>query len=627
MSLATLSFRKIGEDVVKRAGISLHDLHFEFCQQQAKLKNMEALWHEALLHGYLTSSSDPLCCDPCGISSAGLLELLPRPWWSDSILDDGYIHAHLARHLSFCGRGSELTGVLLDARWMHVRGKLGGLLGLKADFDILDKLFQTGGIPEKSMSLKDIRGSFQVILKAAQLSWGRFLNGQRAFQFQMYGRLLCMRSKDVIVDAVMNSLEAHTPKPFLKPVSSFFPDLNSAQIYEIPVGGWCGCVAFSPCGSYIAAGSRHDIVLVDLNTGEVLKRLHGHEKPVSAISFIGGPKRIVSASDDRTVAVWEWEKSDSPSLVLKGHSGEVHSVAVSHDGERIFSGSRDGTLRVWNAKNGLQIAEFCVDEGGVDTIAITADDRKMAIGLLNGTMKVIDCCTGETLFGDSTIWVPSFAFSSDGRRLVTVEAYKTVHLWDAETWTEIASPSTGHDHEIISFAFSPNGQHLASTSKDGTVRTWDIAPAITAGNYSCGPFLTERAVFSTDQAGILPQTIYGHILSWFESVIFSADGTRGVSGSSSGFVRVWDALFEPKEEQRGLGHDDWVNCVSISPDGLRVASGSSDKKDTTVECGIGCSNWGTSGRPCEQCGNCFVLSQRTVVGVRFGGQNSQAVGP
>ncbi len=34
--------------------------------------------------------------------------------------------------------------VILDARWMNVRGKHGGLLGLKADFEIVDKLLETG---------------------------------------------------------------------------------------------------------------------------------------------------------------------------------------------------------------------------------------------------------------------------------------------------------------------------------------------------------------------------------------------------------------------------------------------------------------------------------------------------
>ncbi len=38
--------------------------------------------------------------------------------------------------------GSELATLLLDARWLNVRGKVGGILGLKADFAILDNLLQ-----------------------------------------------------------------------------------------------------------------------------------------------------------------------------------------------------------------------------------------------------------------------------------------------------------------------------------------------------------------------------------------------------------------------------------------------------------------------------------------------------
>ncbi len=66
-----------------------------------------------------------------------------------------------------CDRGSELATLLLDARWLNVRGKFGGILGLKADFAILDKLLQpfTGDGGEKT-HLKDFRRSARLILKA-----------------------------------------------------------------------------------------------------------------------------------------------------------------------------------------------------------------------------------------------------------------------------------------------------------------------------------------------------------------------------------------------------------------------------------------------------------------------------
>ncbi len=36
MSLATLSARKAGHDVTEKAGLTLHDLHLEFCKQEAE---------------------------------------------------------------------------------------------------------------------------------------------------------------------------------------------------------------------------------------------------------------------------------------------------------------------------------------------------------------------------------------------------------------------------------------------------------------------------------------------------------------------------------------------------------------------------------------------------------------
>ncbi len=145
-----------------------------------------------------------------------------------------------------------------------MRVNLGGILGLKADFAVIDKLlqpFESGGA-EKAHS-NEVRRSFHLILKAIVLSWGSFSDGPRAFQFQMCGRLSSLRNHGVIFGAVMKSFETHTPKPYLVPVCPFFLDLDSAQILEIHVGGWCGSLVFSPCGRYILAGGGHNIVVAD----------------------------------------------------------------------------------------------------------------------------------------------------------------------------------------------------------------------------------------------------------------------------------------------------------------------------------------------------------------------------
>ncbi|MFM7737929.1 MAG: WD40 repeat domain-containing protein, partial [Planctomycetota bacterium] len=69
-------------------------------------------------------------------------------------------------------------------------------------------------------------------------------------------------------------------------------------------------------------------------------------------------------------------------------------------------------------------------------------------------------------------------------------------------------------------------------------------------------------------------TLYGHE-ERVQSVAFSPDGTRIVSGSGDSTLKLWDAA--SGEELKTLsGHTDGVGSVAFSPDGTRIVSGSLD---------------------------------------------------
>ncbi len=54
------------------------------------------------------------------------------------------------QHLSLSGSVSDFAALLLDARWIETRGKLGGLLGLQGDFDIDHRMLEKAQKEEAS---------------------------------------------------------------------------------------------------------------------------------------------------------------------------------------------------------------------------------------------------------------------------------------------------------------------------------------------------------------------------------------------------------------------------------------------------------------------------------------------
>ncbi|KAG2336413.1 hypothetical protein BDR05DRAFT_1005889 [Suillus weaverae] len=88
---------------------------------------------------------------------------------------------------------------------------------------------------------------------------------------------------------------------------------------------------------------------------------------------------------------------------------------------------------------------------------------------------------------------------------------------------------------------------------------------------------TLRVAFGRDMNWPAVQTVLrGHTRD-VNSVSFSPDGTRIVTGSSDSTVRLWDAATGQPVGEPLRGHTSWVNSASFSPDGTRIVSSSDDE--------------------------------------------------
>ncbi|WP_437682888.1 TIR domain-containing protein [Sorangium sp. So ce131] len=316
--------------------------------------------------------------------------------------------------------------------------------------------------------------------------------------------------------------------------------------------GWVNACALSPDGQRIVSASDDTTLKVwDLATGNLLSTLEGHSAGVNACALSPDGQRIVSASSDRTLKVWDLATGNILSA-LEGHSYSVNACALSPDGQRIVSASGDRTLKVWDLATGKLLSTLEGHSAGVNACALSPDGQRIVSASGDRTLKVWDLATGKllsTLEGHSA-GVNACALSSDGQRIVSASSDTTLKVWDLATGN-ILSTLEGHSVRVRACAVSPDGQRIVSASSDTTLKVWDLA------------------------TGKLLSTLKGHS-GWANACALSPDGQRIVSASHDATLKVWD-LATGNLASTLEGHSDWVNACAVSPDGQRIVSASSDR--------------------------------------------------
>ncbi|WP_437994096.1 TIR domain-containing protein [Sorangium sp. So ce145] len=281
------------------------------------------------------------------------------------------------------------------------------------------------------------------------------------------------------------------------------------------------------------------------------RTLSGHSNWVYACTISPDGQRVVSASGDKTLKVWDLATGQLLST-LEGHPEQINACAISPDGQRVVSASGDKTLKVWDLATGTLLSTLEGHSNWVNACAISPDGQRVVSASGDKTLKVWDLATGQLL---STLeghpeQINACAISPDGQRIVSASYDKTLKVWDLATGT-LLSTLEGHSSWVDACAISPDGQRIVSASKDKTLKVWDLA------------------------TGQLLSTLEGHS-SWVNACAISPDGQRIVSASWDTTLKVWD-LATGQFLSTLEGHSDSVKACTISPDGQRIVSASSDK--------------------------------------------------
>jgi len=152
-------------------------------------------------------------------------------------------------------------------------------------------------------------------------------------------------------------------------------------------------------------------------------------------------------------SVWD-VGSQKRLFILSGHRETVRSAYFSPAGNKIVTASEDGTVRLWQiAPEELVVARKDIKEKG------STSYRKV---------KQLSVMHGHT---DDVLMA---RFNPAGDKIVSASSDGTAKIWDVKTGAEIITLS-GHTDEINEAVFSPSGEIIATASDDRTVRLWEVA--------------------------------------------------------------------------------------------------------------------------------------------------------
>jgi len=454
-------------------------------------------------------------------------------------------HTQLVKDLSFSPDGKYIISTGDDATtriWDVKSGKL--ISTLKGSFRFMEfspdgKTYATAYFSGE-ISIRDF-SSHKVVKKLVQ---GEYEQGEKSvndMKFSRNGEKLFTVASDGIIRVwdVKNSR-------IIKEIDPYAKERESKKYFYLSEYFWK--MALHPDEKILATGTnKGKVQLWDMESGEEIKKIDGHNEFVCSVKNSPDGKTIASASGDMTVKIWDSRNGKYLKNIFM--KTVANGLCYSPDGKDIAAGGNTKIIYVFDMETWKIKLKLAGHSGAVARIVYSPDGKQIASSGVDKQVKIWDAQTGKELYSAKYKYtIFTIAYSPDGKTLAVGGEGKQITFIDTETGKQTGK--LANKPNVIWLAYSPDGLNLTAGCTDSKIRIWDL------------------------NKKKLKYTLSGHKRS-LATVIYSKDGSKLYSSGWDGALCVWDALKGKLLVKKDLTYNT-IYELSIHPDGDKITFGSHD---------------------------------------------------
>eukprot|EP00920_Eleutheroschizon_duboscqi_P020823 GHVT01049179.1.p1 GENE.GHVT01049179.1~~GHVT01049179.1.p1 ORF type:complete len:370 (+),score=43.57 GHVT01049179.1:922-2031(+) len=296
--------------------------------------------------------------------------------------------------------------------------------------------------------------------------------------------------------------------------------------------------------------------------------LTGHSKGLDAVAWLPASTRLVTASHDKTIKIWNESKSTCDRTLHPGHQGGVYALAVASEGSLICSGGAGASHNVCildvNSPHAVKHLEgqtqdvydvFFMQKGS--SICSSCKDGSIRVhDISSGCLTTTLDCLGEVVHSSAQQPVATVGpggKGGGGDLIASACQGAFVNFSDPRAGRSVGRLPAPHGSRGVKEVIFSDSNHILTSGEDCLAKMFDLRTCISSFSSSVKPsasastsksgYFSPRASLGASVRDDCLCVFAGHTSS-INRLALSPDKTFLASSCDDGAVRIWAMGFE-----------------------------------------------------------------------------------